>query len=193
MGKIPEHTRLAASRQTIEKLSVGALVGRDIEEAAHANGKAKKSMTNCLGRVLRPLERAKGEPTSSKISPGFLRTDLRRCGAPPSRPRDTLGTLRDALGMPRGSLRTLRGRSREALGCSRDAPGTPLEQCRSPWAHFWTNSMLNALLNGLRNKFLSMLACHAEAPMCDPSHFHQCFVDVARFARRRLLARQNLE
>ena len=104
-----------------------------------------KSMTNCLGRVLRPPERAKSEPTSSKISPGRLRTDLRRCGAPPSRPWGTLGTLREALGMPRGSLRTLPGRSREVLGRSQNAPGTSVEQCRSPWAHFWTNSTLNAL------------------------------------------------
>ena len=43
---VSEHTRLAASRQTGEKLSVGALVGLEIEEAAHANRKARKSMTN---------------------------------------------------------------------------------------------------------------------------------------------------
>ena len=56
-------SRQAASRQTVEKLSVGALVGREIEEAAHR--KTNKSMTNRFGIVL-ILERAKTEPTSSK-------------------------------------------------------------------------------------------------------------------------------
>ena len=67
---------------------------------------------------------------------GSIEADNRKA-KPPSWPRDALGTLRDALGMP--------GRSGEALGCSGDALGTSSEQCRSPWAHFWTKLALNAL------------------------------------------------
>ena len=114
-----------------------------------------------------------------KISPRRLRSDLRRCAAPPSRPRDALGTLWDALGTLSGRPGAPSGRFQDPLGSLWDAPRTLSGRLRSNanrLGHaFGRRQRSTPLLNGLANEFLSLLACHAGAPMRDPSHFYQCF------------------
>ena len=128
-----------------------------------------------------------------KIDLGPIRTPKAVSGTRP----DALGT---ACGRPSAAQTPIGGRPGRAKGgqeWSESVPGAPQRRSMRLRDHSQDarerRSRRPTQSKALADRFLNVFGRRAEAPKCVSCRPCQCFSDVGRFARRKLMARKNIE